>query len=158
MFWTEVIIPGSIVWFIQLILSDFLAINNVRPDFIVILILYWSVQNGRFFGVISGTLLGFIVDLTGTANFFGLSPLIYSITGYLSGNLYGKYKNLNPLYFSFAWIAVILFQFLLFCAVQYQEIWIVNKELFLGKWFGTSIYTLAFLGIIQFIYPLNKLD
>ena len=158
MFWTEIIIPGSIVWFIQLIVSDFLAIDNVRPDFIVILILYWSIKNGRFFGVISGTLLGFIVDLTGTANFFGLSPLIYSITGYLSGNLHGKYKNLNSFYFSMAWIVVILVQFLIFCAVQYQEIWVVDKELFIGKWIGTSIYTLVFLGIIQFIYPLNKVD
>ena len=72
--WTDYIIPGVFVWLMQLILSDFLAIETVRPDFPVILILYWSVKYGRAVGTVSGFLLGLLVDLSGTATFFGLSP------------------------------------------------------------------------------------
>ena len=156
--WTNLFFSGFIVWLMQLITVDILSINNVRPDFIVLLVLYWSIRYGRFIGVVSGTLIGFIVDLTGTATFFGLSPLIYSITGYLSGTLNGTNTKLNPFYFSFFWIAILCLQFLVFCGVQYQELWVLNKQLFFGKWFGTCVYTIAFAGIIQLIYPLHRID
>ena len=38
------------------------------------------------------------------------------------------------------------------------EILIIDLELFFGKWFGTSIYTISFMIILQFIYPLNRID
>ena len=154
--WTDYIIPGVFVWLMQLILSDFLAIETVRPDFLVILILYWSVKYGRAAGTVSGFLLGLLVDLSGTATFFGLSPLIYSITGYLGGNLAGSYSKINPFYFSITWITIVAFQFLIFCGVQYQDLWFINWHLFFGKWLGTTLYTLSFIGILQFIYPLHK--
>ena len=156
--WTNLFFSGLIVWLIQLVTVDMLSINNVRPDFIVLLVLYWSILYGRFVGVVSGTLVGFVVDLTGTATFFGLSPLIYSITGYLSGSLYGTYSKLNPLYFSFFWITILCLQFLVFCAIQYQGLWVLNKQLFFGKWLGTCIYTITFAGILQLIYPLHRID
>ena len=156
--WTNLIFNGLIVWIIQLIFADILSINDVRPDFIVLLVLYWAIKYGRFIGVVSGTLIGFIVDLSGTATFFGLSPLIYSITGYLSGNLNGTHTKLNPVYFSFFWITILCFQFLVFCSIQYQDLWVLNKKLFFGKWVGTCIYTISFAGIIQLIYPLHRID
>ena len=85
--WTELAIPGLCIWFIQILFSDFLAVETVRPDFLVILVLYWAVKYGRTVGTLAGFLIGLIIDLSGTASFFGLSPLIYSITGYLGGYL-----------------------------------------------------------------------
>ena len=73
--WTNLFFSGFIVWLIQLVTVDMLSINNVRPDFIVLLVLYWAILYGRFVGVVSGTLIGFVVDLTGTATFFGLSNI-----------------------------------------------------------------------------------
>ena len=154
--WTDYIIPGVFVWLMQLILSDFLAIETVRPDFLVILILYWSVKYGRTAGTVSGFMLCLLVDLSGTATFFGLSPLIYSITGYLGGNLTGSYSKINPFYFSITWISILAFQFLIFCVVQYQDLWFINWYLFFGKWLGTTLYTLSFIGILQFIFPIHR--
>ena len=48
--------------------------------------------------------------------------------------------------------------FLVFCGIQYQELWVLNKQLFFGKWFGTCVYTIAIAGIIQLIYPLHRID
>ena len=79
-----------------------LSINNVRPDFIVLLVLYWAILYGRFVGVVSGTLIGFVVDLTGTATFFGLSPLIYSITDiYLAVYMALSFKVESIIFFVF---------------------------------------------------------
>ena len=133
-------------------------INTVRPDFIGILIMYWAVKYGRFLGTVSGLIFGLIIDFSGGALFFGLSPLIYSFTGYLSGNMRGLYSKINPFYFNFFWVAIFLLQFFIFCIVNYQEILIIDLELFFGKWFGTSAYTISFMIILQFIHPLNRID
>jgi len=156
--WTNYIIQGFSIWIIQILLSDLLSIDTVRPDFIVMLVLYWSIRDGRTVGVIGGFILGLMVDLSGASSYFGLSPMIYSTTGYLSGYLKGAYLNLNPFYFTASWVGVICLHFIIFCFVFYQDIWFINPGLYWAKWIGTSLYTLSFLGIIQIIYPLHRLD
>lgn len=158
MIWTSFVIPGAATWLIQLLFVDFLSIGTIRPDFLVILVLYWSVKYGRTVGIVSGFLIGLLIDLSGTASFFGLSPLIYSISGYLGGYLSGQYSRLNPIYFTVSWIAILAFQFLIFCTIQYQDIWLLNPQIFWGKWFGTTIYTVSFTGIFQVVFPLHKLS
>ena len=155
--WIEFILPGIMVWLTQLLLVDFLSINTVRPDFLIILVLYWSIKHGKSVGTLSGFIIGLSVDLSGTASFFGLSPLIYTITGYLGGYLHGSYLKLNPIYFTLAWVGIISLHFLIFSVVQYQEIWNVNPSLFWMKWIATTLYTLSFTGILQVIYPMHKL-
>tara|TARA_B100000214_G_C23857112_1_gene576237 strand:- start:131 stop:604 length:474 start_codon:yes stop_codon:yes gene_type:complete len=154
--WSNVFIPGIFVWFMQIIIADVLSIDTIRPDFCVILILYWSVIHGRPLGIFAGFFMGLIIDLSGAGLFFGLSSLTYTITGYFSGILHNAYSRINPFYFSLSWILILLFHFLIYCGVQYQGLWELDIQLFIGKWIGTSIYTIAFVGILQFIYPLNR--
>ena len=154
----RLLLSGFAVWILQLLLADFLAIDTVRPDFIVIVVLYWSLRYGRLVGIVFGFLIGLLVDLSGTASFFGLTPLTYSITGYLGGSLMEKYSTMGLLYFSLAWIGVLAFHFLIFSIVQYQHIFGVNTFLFWSKWFVTCLYTLCFAGILQFIYPIHKMQ
>ena len=156
--WSSLFISGILVWIIQLTIADLLTVDTIRPDFIGILIIYWAVKYGRFLGTLSGLIFGIIFDLSGSALFFGLSPLIYTITGYLSGNLNGMYTKINPLIYNFSWVSILLLHFLIFCTVHYQEIFIVDLDLFFGKWVGTSIYTISFMVILQFIVPLSRLD
>ena len=98
------------------------SINNIRPDFLVILVLYWSVKFGRTIGIISGFFGGMVVDFTGTASFFGLSPLIFSITGYLSGNLKGLYNKVNPVFYTLLWILIIFIQAFIFSLIHNQNL------------------------------------
>ena len=156
--WNRFLISGFIVWLVQLTVADLFIIDTIRPDFIGILIMYWSVTYGRFTGTVSGMIFGLIFELSGSALYFGLSPLIYSTTGYLSGSLKGLYSKINPVLFNLIWPAIFIFQFFIFCIVNYQEVLIVNLNLFLWKWIGTSIYTISFMLIIQFIYPLNRIE
>ena len=155
--WINIIIMSSTVWLLQLLLSDSLSISSVRPDFCAILILYWSLIYGRTFGICSGFLFGLIVDLSGSGIFFGLSPITYTITGYLGGGLSINHTKLNQFYTSLSWIVILLFHFLVYCLIQYQDSWEFNKNIFWGKWFGTAIYTISFAGVLQFIYPIKNL-
>ena len=154
--WTEISFPFIFVWIIQILFVDLLSIGTVRPDFPLILILYLSVKHGRFTGVLSGFIFGLLIDLSGSAMFFGLSSLTYTISGYIFGNLKGVYNKVSPILFTTSWVLVVFFHFFIFCLVQYQELWVINNSLFWSKWFGTSIYSLSFLILFQFLFPLNK--
>ena len=156
--WINLISLSIFIWLLQLLLSDSFSINTVRPDFCVILILYWSLTYGRTFGICSGFLFGLVLDLSSSSIFFGLSPITYTISGYLGGVLFKNRARLNPFYFSLSWVAILLFQFFVYCSVQYQDLWEINRQIFWGKWLGTSIYTISFVAVLQFIYPLNKID
>ena len=154
--WNRLLFSGILIWIIQLILDDFLAINTVRPDFIVILVLYSSLIHGRLTGILFGFFIGILVDLSGTASFFGLSPLTYSVTGYLTGSLLRKYPSISLFYFSMSWVGILAIHFLIFSMIQYQYIFSTDSILFWSKWIATLGYTLCFTGILQFIYPLHK--
>ena len=154
--WTDFLVPSVLVWILQLLFIDLFTIGTIRPDFLLILVMYFSISNGRFIGTALGFSLGLLIDTSGAAIFFGLSPLTYTITGYLSGNLKGLYNNMSPIYFIVFWILILFFHFFIFCIVLYQDIWVIDKSMFLIRWFGTSIYTIIFILILQFLYPFNK--
>ena len=100
-----------------------------------------------------------MIDLSSGSNqFFGLTPLIYTTTGYFSGFLDGQYERLNKLYFTFSWVSIFLCQFLVFSIVVYQDYLVQDPLNFIVKWLATSLYTLTFLGILQVIIPIYKLS
>ncbi len=154
--WTKLIIPAFLVWLLQLLFSDLLAIGSIRPDFCLILILYWSIYYGRTLGIISGFIFGLIVNLSGIGLFFGISSLTYAITGYLAGSIRMMRSRITPFHFTILWILIIFIQFFVYCIIQYQDLFVLNINVFWSKWFGTSIYTLSFIGILQFIIPLSR--
>ena len=109
----KIYIIGLIVLGIQILLSDFLSLNGIRPDFILIFLLYISVQQGSFKGILIGFTFGIFADLIGVSTSFGLSPLTYTLTGYLLGLLCHHNKIHSQLQFHSIWICIIFFHF--FC-------------------------------------------
>lgn len=148
-----------VVFVFQVWVSEFFSLGTIDPDFCIIVILYISIKEGRLAGTLIGFFLGFLIDLSSGSNqFFGLTPLIYTTTGYFSGFLDGQYERLNKLYFTFWWVSIILCQFLVFSIVVYQDYLVQDPFNFIVKWLATSLYTLTFLGILQVIIPIYKLS
>ena len=156
--WTKYVIPFLIIYIIQLWSVEFLSLNAIRPDFCVLLVLYWSVRDGRFSGTIAGFIIGLLIDLSGTGSFFGLSPLVYSITGYTGGYLNAAHNKLSHIYFTLSWISILYLQFLLSSVVVFQDLLISNLPLFWFKWIASASYTSFFAGILQVIFPLHRLS
>ena len=147
-----------IVFIFQSWSSEFFSLGTIDPDFCVIIILYIAVKDGRLNGVLVGFFMGLIIDLSSGLNqYFGLTPLVYTITGYFCGFLKGQSNRLNKTYFSAAWILIIICQFLIFSLIVYQEYLIQDPLGFVLKWVLTSVYTLTFLGILQVMIPIYKL-
>ena len=138
--------------------SEFFSLGTIDPDFCLIVLLYISIRNGGLVGTLFGFFIGLFIDLSsGTNQFFGLTPLVYTVTGYSSAFLKGQNEKLNKLYFSSLWVFIILCQFLIFSLVVYQQLLVDEPTQFLIKWLATSLYTLVFLGILQIMIPLYKL-
>ena len=148
-----------VVFVFQIWASEFFSLGTIDPDFCIIVILYISIKEGRLAGTLIGFFIGLLIDLSSGSNqFFGLTSLIYTTTGYFSGFLDGQYERLNKLYFTFSWVSIILCQFLVFSIVVYQDYLIQDPLNFIVKWLATSLYTLTFLGILQVIIPIYKLS
>ena len=147
-----------VVFIIQYLLSDILTIKYYRPDFIVMYILYFGLFFGPFYGVISGFCIGLLVDFTPMVSYFGISPLTYSITGFFAGHLQNKYNRLSPFVFHSIWVVLIAFHFLIFTYFKYQLLFEIDKLQFIFRWFASYIYTLFFLLIFQYFFPIKEIQ
>ena len=148
-----------IVFVFQIWTSEFFSLGTIDPDFCVILILYIAVRDGSLNGVLIGFFMGLFIDFSSSLNqYFGLTPLIYTITGYFSGFLKGQSSRLNNAYFTTIWVLIITCQFLIFSLIVYQEYLILDPFKFFVKWISTSMYTLTFLGILQVMVPIYKMS
>lgn len=154
--WTSILFSAIGVFMAQFLLVDFLSLNMIRPDFLVIYIFYISLVYGKTTGVFTGFLLGLLSDLSGVGSFFGLSPLSLSLTAYLTGYLNGKYERMLPYLFHGAWISIIGFHFIIISYVRFQSILLSDPIAFWIKCFMSFSYTMMFLLIIQFFYPVKE--
>ena len=137
----------------QLLLVDLLSLNLIRPDFLVIFILYLSMIKGKMYGMTAGFTIGFLSNLFVVGSYFGLAALSLTIVGYLGGYLKNIYEKVLPYIFHILWILIILLHFLVICYFRYQNIYISNLFEFLFIWIATTSYTMLFIISIQFIFP-----
>ena len=152
----NIILVSLVLFLLQLIFADFLTINNIRPDFLIIYILYIALIYGRLVSIVLAFIIGLISDLLGVSSYLGLTPLTLSITAYLSGFLYGKYERLLPYVFHSCWLAILFLHFFILNYFLFQSLFISDKIDFFIIWLTSSSYTLIFIFILQFFYPLKE--
>ena len=145
-----------IVLFFQILFVESLVINAIRPDFLVLFIIYITISNGRLIGLIMGFTIGLISDLSGVGSYFGLSPLSLSITAYLSGFLYLKYERLLPYVFHSIWIIILILHFYIITYFRFQSVFLSSKTEFFVIWIMTFGYTFIFFIIMQYFFPLRE--
>ena len=148
---------AGLTFILQFYLSEFMTISSIRPDFLLIFIVYVSFQHGSFAGVIAGFTLGILEDLSGVGSMFGLAPLTKSITGFLIGKLQGQHSRMNPLYFHATWIGIIFFHFVFYIYFRFQTLYETSSEQFFLTWLFSAVYTLALLGLMQVVKPIGEI-
>ncbi len=145
-----------IVFLIQIFLSNLFSIRDVRPDFIIIYILYFAVNFGSFKGVLAGFSIGIIASIFDSGITSGILPLIYSVVGYSAGFLKSKHYKMGPFYFKFSCFLIIIGSFFIYSYFNYNYYFYNDFQIFLLTWFKTALYTISLLAVVQFIIPLRK--
>ena len=148
---------GIAVFLFQILLSNFITIRGIRPDFMLIFIIYISLRGGSLSGVIVGFSFGLMEDLLSSGSLIGLASLTKSITGFLIGRLKGQYIRMNPLIFHLLWITILIGHFFILFYVSYQSVFEASSIVFWRTYSYATIYTLLFLAILQFIKPLSSI-
>ena len=80
----------------QLYLAPLLKILSIRPDFILILLVFVSSRYGRIAGILLGFCAGLMQDVTGSLAVMGANSLPKSIVGYTLGTLNGNLTVWTP--------------------------------------------------------------
>src|SRR4030095_7090818 len=102
-------------WFIVTTLIAALALNMMpltgvalalRPDFIVLVLLYWCIQEPRYVGVGVAWTIGLLMDV-GDATLFGQHALAYAVLAY-SAQYFRRRVLRFPLWQQAAQVAVLL--------------------------------------------------
>ena len=145
-----------IVLLMQIFLSNLLSIGGVRPDFLIIFVLYFAVIYGSFKGVLSGFSIGIIISIFDGGLTVGLLSLIYSIVGYAGGFLKTQHYKMVPAFFNVSCFLIIFGSFLIYTYFNYDFLFYNDLKIFLLTWLKTSLYTLSILAILQFIVPLRR--
>ena len=80
----------------QLYLAQLLAVGDIRPDFILVFLIFASARYGRITGVLLGFSAGLMQDFTGSLSVLGANALTKSIVGYTVGTLNGTMTVWTP--------------------------------------------------------------
>lgn len=98
-----IFIPLAIL---QLTVIPLISINQIAPDLILILLVYYTLKMGQMHGTILGFILGFIFDMI-SGGVVGSAMFAKTLSGFLTGYFYNESKvefNLN----SFMFLLIIL--------------------------------------------------
>lgn len=79
---------------IQSNLIDLISIKNIKPDLLLIVLIWLGQREGQFVGTIGGFFIGLIQDIFET-QFLGLSSLCKSIAGFIAGRMKTKEREPN---------------------------------------------------------------
>lgn len=141
---------------VQLLFVPWMTIRNIRPDFILLLVLIVGRLKGRIVGQLYGFSIGLLIDAIGMGSFLGLSALTKTISGFFSGYLKNQKGRLNL--FSYYAIAIIIIfaHFVIFYLVNFKGAEFTTYHIILRYVIPASIYTSVFYILIDHFLPLGS--
>lgn len=80
---------------LQTTIANWISILGIRPDFLLIFVVYQAFKNGPAAGALWGFLVGFASDVYGPIEWLGISAISMTLLGYLAGLLEDKYLTLQ---------------------------------------------------------------
>jgi rod shape-determining protein MreD len=139
-------------------LFQFLRIEGIKPDFVIILVISYAILEGGAYSSAIGLASGLLIDIL-YGRVLGVNAFSYMITGYLLGQAHEnvfKDSILPPALFNF--VAVIVYQH-----IYYLIMYLAGNLLHDGVSYGYILFTLilpqgvynAVLGAILYRYFLH---
>jgi rod shape-determining protein MreD len=80
---------GLVIIFVQVLISRFLSIAGVSPDFLLIFLMYVTLREGQLAGTTSGFVLGLLLDIT-SSGILGAHALSKTVACFLAGFFYDR--------------------------------------------------------------------
>lgn len=134
---------------LQTTVANWISIFDIKPDFLLIFVVYQAFRNGPAAGALWGFLVGFASDTYGPVEWLGAHTIAMTLLGYLTGLLEDKYLTLQlvpkilALGFGFFFSDLV---FLAISSLSAQQM----THLFLTKSIPECIYTVVVGGVTYY--------
>jgi len=142
---------------IQLVLVPLISIDNVAPNFILILIIYFTLRNGQVSGMLLGFGLGFIYDLI-SGGLLGAFMFSFTVSAFVAGLFYNENKldtNLASYFFLVILFVSSFICLFIFGAVSNSSTNIGFLFLVVEEGILPAVYTTLF-GILPVVFGSKK--
>jgi len=139
--------------FIQVLLGPWMTIREIRPDFLLILVMFIGISQGKVTGQLYGFGIGLVVDALGLGSFLGLSALAKTIAGFGAGLLHKRRNRLNPLLFRTFEILIIVIHYAIIYAINFKGVDLSSRVVLLNYILPAVFYTGLFYFVIQYFIP-----
>ncbi len=131
------------------------ALEYVNPDWVLLVLVYWSLALPERFGVFNAWVVGLLVDVL-TGRLLGQSALIYSLACYLCVKLHKRIRHYPiPQQSLFVFVCLLIGQLIVFWIENMQGI----NRLPLGFWIpvlsGTVMWPAIYL-LLRFVRSLGR--
>ncbi len=144
-----------LVLFIQILVAPLLSLQDIRPDFVLILVIIIGQLLGRALGQLYGFSIGILVDALGLGSFLGLSALSKTVAGFLSGYLKDRRKRINIFSFYLIIFTIICLHFLIFYLIYFQGTGYQIQYIILRYVVPSSLYVSVFYFLVDYFLPLK---
>lgn len=81
-----------ILSFVQFSLLNFVVVQGISPDLLLVLCVWISIREGRFTGTIAGFLIGLTLDII-SFDLIGINAFTKTIAGFIAGSFYQEGKE-----------------------------------------------------------------
>ncbi|PIS27335.1 MAG: rod shape-determining protein MreD [Candidatus Marinimicrobia bacterium CG08_land_8_20_14_0_20_45_22] len=147
---TNIILFSLIAILIQVLFVPWMTIREIRPDFILLVVMFIGRTEGRMVGQTYGFIIGLLVDALGMGSFLGLSALIKTCVGFFSGCMKNQRNRLYPFYYHAVHVAIILFSYVIFYLINYKGTEFSFYFIILRFVLPSTLYTLIFYVLIDY--------
>jgi rod shape-determining protein MreD len=143
---------GLLLISLQGLLGPWLTIQKIRPDFLLIFVMYVGQKEGKIFGQLTGFSTGLLLDFLGMGTFLGLSVFTKTLSGFLAGYLKNQKNKINI--FSYYVIILLIFfvHFYLFYSLYYHSMELSLQYRLARYILPSLIYTGVFYFLVEFIF------
>ena len=144
-----------IALFLQVLLVPWMTIQDIRPDFILILVLFVGHLKGKMAGQLYGFGIGLLMDVLGMGSFLGLSALTKTVAGLSAGFLHSQKSRINPLGFYGINLLIIFLHFLILYLINFKGSDFSFEFILLRYMLPATIYSGVFYILIDYLFPID---
>jgi rod shape-determining protein MreD len=138
---------------VQIYVAHYMAIGAVRPDFVLVFLVFISARYGRTWGILAGFMAGLLQDATGSLSVLGANALAKSVVGYILGTLNGTLAVWTPRV-----VNLYIYGTLFGHAIIYQTIMAQGLEtapfILIGRIFLEAFISSVFVTALRLMIPL----
>ena len=140
----------------QLMLSPWMSIIDVRPDFILIAVIIVAQMRGVISGQIYGFIIGLLVDSIGIGSFLGLSVLTKTCVGFFAGFMKNKKNKINIFSYYLIMLAIMFFHFFIFYVIYFRTSNMTIQFIGLRYIIPSTIYSFIIFFLLDYFFAIES--